>query len=58
MLATEQDDWKCEDCGTNDECTEDCQCGDCLDSHEGDCTCEGCCERGIDHAEAMRDAYD
>ncbi len=54
-----KEEWKCEYCDPHgDECTEECECGDCLDNHEQDCTCEGCCERGIDHAEAMRDAYD
>ncbi len=52
--------WSCDHCDAtgDDECYEGCECGDCLDNHEQDCTCEGCCERGIDHAESMRDAYD
>lgn len=51
---------KCDYCFVNGdtECLEECECGDCLDNHEQDCTCEGCCERGIEHLEAMRDAYD
>jgi len=54
----EAKEWTCEECGTNDECTEECECYDCLDNHEGDCMCDGCCDRRIDAAEAMRDSYD
>lgn len=39
-------------------CDDECQCPDCLDCHENDCTCEGCTERHIDRAESERDAYD
>lgn len=52
--------WECEYCDAKgeQECEEECYCGDCLDGHEGDCVCEGCCDRGIDHLEAMSEAYD
>jgi len=46
---------KCEECGKWDGCEDDCECYDCIDSHDGDCICQGCTDRRCDSAEAMND---
>jgi len=48
----------CPECNGASECEEDCECSDCLDSHEGDCMCEGCIERRVEHAEGERECFD
>jgi len=53
--VTTEPQWKCEECGTLDECKEDCECSDCLDNHDNDCLCQGCTDRRCDAAEAMND---
>ena len=55
-----KDEWKCEYCDAkgDDECIEECECGECLENHEPDCMCDGCVDNRVDYAEARRDAFD
>jgi len=45
----------CEECKAVDECTQECECADCLDAHECDCMCDDCVDRRADSMEALND---
>jgi len=48
----------CDYCETQDECEEECYCGECLENHDQPCDCEGCTESRANYMEAMQEAYD
>ena len=45
----------CELCDTQDECEEECYCGECLENHDQPCNCEGCTELRAGLAESYND---
>lgn len=45
----------CEYCNEIDCCNDDCECPDCLESHESNCLCDGCVQRRADNAESWND---
>ncbi len=48
----------CTECNGITQCEEECECSDCLDSHDQPCNCEGCIERRVEYAEGERECFD